>query len=122
MSQVNERATRLLDRARTASAAAGRWMLSQLGQTFDRSAWSSASSWRQRLAAVSWPRAGLLTAAVVSPLLATYVIHLATRPVAYPPPEPSEESIALYAKTAREVRPAPPPGLVEANKTWTGES
>ena len=93
----------------------------QLRKTVDVGAWSSATSWTDRLEAVSWPRVIALAAIAATPLLVAYAIHLATRPIAYAPPHPSESSIELYAKAEREARRSPPPGLVEANQSWTGE-
>lgn len=107
---------------RDAGAGALNWAVSQLGRTLDRRAWAAATSWREYLAAVSWPRVGVVAGVAVVPVVAGWVVFVSTRPVAYPPPMPSEASIELYAKAVKDRRPTPPPGLVEANRTWTGES
>lgn len=100
----------------------GRRVALAVTQTIDVDAWRSATSWRARMAAVAWPRAAALVLVVVGPLAGAWIYLQSTRPVAYPPPEPSERALALYARAEKEAHPTPPPGLVEANKSWNGGS
>lgn len=88
---------------------------SELRQTVDLGRWRQARNWRERLTAVSWPRAGA-AAAPVALVLGGLIFFAVPREGAYPPPEPSAREIALRLATAKTVRGSPPPGLASVNQ------
>lgn len=94
---------------------------SEIRRTVDLETWRSAPTLRDRLKAVSWPRAGVgagALAAVVGGLLFAF---LHDRPDAYPPPDPTARQIAARREALLNVSRTPPPSLVEANKSWKAE-
>lgn len=94
---------------------------SEIRRTVDLETWRSAPTFRDRLKAVSWPRASVgvgTLAAVVGGLMFAF---LHDRPDAYPPPQPTERELAAHRETVRIMSHTPPPSLVEANKSWKAE-
>jgi len=83
--------------------------------------WRAAHTWSDRLQALSWPRVAVLAGIIGMVIAVPLTIYALTRPYAYPPQEPTARELALRKNALEHVRPAPPPGLVQANKAWTGE-
>lgn len=115
--------------AASAAARAGEWskvagaflrrtavrIKDELGQTVDIARLRQARTWEDRLAAVSLPRAAVIGIIVIA--LVAALAWAVTRPDPYRPAAPTAREIALR-QTAVETAPhAPPPGLVEANKS-----
>lgn len=89
----------------------------QIVGVVDLQHWKSATCWRDRLAAVSWPRAGVIggiSAAVLG--LGIYAI-IPKGLGAYPPPLPPEHVRDLRQKQLEQFKSTPPQGLVEANRS-----
>lgn len=107
----------LVERARTVIDR----LVSEVRRTVDLETWRSAPTLRDRLKAVSWPRAGVGAGALVAVVGGLMFVFLYDRPDAYPPPEPTAREIALRHETLRTVSRTPPPSLVEANKSWKAE-
>ncbi len=93
-------------------------LVEEAGRTVDLAAWRAAPTFRDRLLAVSWPRAGVGAGALAAAVGGLMVVVLSDRPDAYPPPEPSEREVFLHREAQRRATPTPPPSLVEANKSW----
>jgi|GEM_PF-2350175 len=88
---------------------------SEARKAVDGERWRNALTWRDRLAAVSWPRVGAATAPVVA-IIGGLIIYATTREGAYPPPEPSAREIALRIATAKNASRTPPSGLAAVNQ------
>jgi hypothetical protein len=117
-------ATRLKAWARYASDAWHRLShraFTEICLTVDVSRLRQAHSSAERVAAVSWPRMGALAITPLALLGTFYAFHALTRPDAYPPPDPTQRQVVARAEALRMASRAPPPALVEANKSWTGE-
>lgn len=99
----------------------GQRALAEIRLTVDLPRWRQARTPTERLAALSWPRVGVLSILPLALIVGLYTFHLLTRLDAYPPPDPSAQEIAARAETLRNVPHAPPPSLVEANKSWKAE-
>lgn len=99
----------------------GERLLQELRLTVDFPRWRVADTWPDRLAALSWPRVAILSGIVGVVLASAILAYGLTRPYAYDPQEPTARELALRQQALENVRPSPPPGLVEANKTWTAE-
>lgn len=95
-------------------------VIAELRMTIDIARWREARTPAERLAALSWPRVGAFGAIPLGLIAGLFAVHSLTRPDAYPPPFPSSREIAVD-KTLRTVSHTPPPGLVEANKSWKAE-
>lgn len=99
----------------------GHWALAEIRLTVDLPRWRRAGTPAEKLAALSWPRVGALAVLPLGVIAGLYTFHVLTRPDAYPPPLPSDREIALRRETLQSVSNTPPPGLVEANKSWKAE-
>jgi hypothetical protein len=98
----------------------GHWALTEIRLTVDVPRWRRASTPAERLAALSWLRIGAFAILPLGLIAGLYTFHILTRPDAYPPPFPSAREIAV-GETLQSVSHAPPPSLVEANKSWKAE-
>lgn len=107
----------LVASARTAIGRLG----SEIRRTVDLETWRSALTFRDRLKAVSWPRASLGVGALGAVVGGLVFAFLHDRPDAYAPPQPTARQLAAHAETLRIVSHTPPPSLVEANKSWKAE-
>lgn len=92
----------------------------QIASTVDLHHWYSATSWRGRLAAVSWPRVGAIVG-IASALVGLGIYAATPKGLrAYPPPLPSEEVRELRQEQLKRFKNTPPPALVEANRSAPG--
>ncbi|TPW03428.1 MAG: hypothetical protein FD125_1592, partial [bacterium] len=89
--------------------------------TVDLPRWRQARTPAERLAALSWPRVGVLAILPLGLIAGLYAFHILTRPDAYPPPDPTAREIAARAEALRHASQGPPPSLIEANKSWKAE-
>lgn len=96
-------------------------VLAEIRLTVDLPHWRAATNWPDRLRALSWPRVAVLSGVFGLVIASALGIYELTRPYAYPPQEPTARELALRQHALENVRPAPPPGLVEANKSWDPE-
>ena len=113
-------ASRARDWAKAAAgvvAGAGARIATELRLLINLQEWAAASDWRERLAAVSWPRAAVVAGVVL--VLGVTVFALLPRPDAYRHPDPTAREIELRQDALEHAPPAPPPGLVDANKSVT---
>ena len=95
--------------------------LAEIRLTVDLPRWRRAGTPAEKFAALSWPRVGALALLPLGLIAGLYAFHVLTRPDAYPPPEPTAREIAMRHRTLQSVSNTPPPGLVEANKSWKAE-
>lgn len=90
-------------------------LMSEVRKSVDIQRWREAESWKDRRAAVSWPRVGA-AAAPAAIVIGGLIFYFGTREGAYPPPEPSAQEIALRIATAKNAHRTPPPGLAAVNQ------
>jgi len=107
----------LLENLRNRLGLAGERLKREIQSTVDLEAWQSAMTLHERLGAVSWPRAGIAAGAVGVLAAGLMVVVLYDRPDAYPPPDPTAAELSSRRNALMHVS-APPPSLVEANKSW----
>ncbi|MNC48739.1 hypothetical protein D3C75_978720 [compost metagenome] len=89
----------------------------QIINIVDLQHWKSATSWHGRLAAVSWPRAGVI-GGIAAALLGLGIYAATPKGLrAYPPPLPAEHVRELRQKQLEQFKTTPPQGLVEANRS-----
>ena len=96
---------------------AGDRLVTQAKLVVDLDRLQRASSWADRLAAVSWPRAGVFIGAPLTLSLGLYAFALLTSSHAFPPPDPTAREIAARSKALAEAPHKPPASLIEANKS-----
>lgn len=96
-------------------------LVAELRMTVDMPRLRAATTWSDRLEALSWPRVAVLAGILGVVIASAMGVYAMTRPYAYAPQEPTARELALRQHALENVRPAPPPGLVEANKTWKAE-
>lgn len=96
-------------------------LFDEVRRTVDLQAWRAAPTFRGRLGAISWPRAGVGAGALAAVAGGLMFAVLSDRPDAYPPPEPTAREIALRREAMRLATATPPPSLVEANKSWKAQ-
>tara|TARA_R110002051_G_scaffold119891_1_gene193178 strand:+ start:215 stop:589 length:375 start_codon:yes stop_codon:yes gene_type:complete len=93
-------------------------LIAELRLTVDLDRWTRSSSWSDRFAAVSWPRVAIIAAFSLTVIGGGYAIQAMFRPDAYPPPMPTAQQIEARRLALLNAPRVPPPGLVEANKSW----
>lgn len=124
MQMATEAAARAHAWTRDAKVALGHFghrALAEIRLTVDLPRWRQARTPAERLAALSWPRVGVLAILPLGLIAGLYAFHILTRPDAYPPPDPTAREIAARAEALRHASQGPPPSLIEANKSWKAE-
>lgn len=92
-----------------------------LSRTIDADQWRTARSWRDRLAAISWPRTVCLLGAGAAAALTAFILVNPPGLRGYPPPLPSKETLTLRDQGLKTFKSAPPAGLIEANRSAPAE-
>ena len=110
-------AKNLLARLKAAAESMG----DTLSRTIDGEQWRTARSWRNRLAAISWPRAACLLGAGATAALTAFILLNPPGLRGYPPPLPSKETLALRDQGLKTFKSAPPAALIEANRSAPAE-
>lgn len=119
--EAAERAQAWVRDASESIARMGQRLVAEIRLTIDLPRWRQARTPAERLAALSWPRVGVLAILPLGLIAGLYAFHILTRPDAYPPPDPTAREIAARAEALRHASQGPPPSLIEANKSWKAE-
>lgn len=93
----------------------GRQLLEQIRLTVDRERWAAATDWRARIAAVSWPRAGVGATLVAGAALSLWIGLQPTGLRAHPPRLPTEVEWRATQAAAAAMESDLSPALAAAN-------
>lgn len=90
-------------RARRFGARWGSRLRDEVAQVLDLDRWRTAVTTKERLAAISWPRAAIAAGGVAA--ISAGVLLLTADRGPYPPPMPSAADFAFRVETAKSMRP-----------------
>lgn len=107
--------TRIPATTATLAVRTGRVLWAETRRIIDLEQWSNAQSWRARLSAVSWPRAG--ACAVIALVVGAAIFTLIPRQGAYRHPDPTAREIRLRQTAIENAPHEIPVGLREANRS-----
>lgn len=113
---IRAQAARLRDGTGRRLRSGAAWLVREARLTFDNNRWAGAVSWRDRAAAVSWPRAGMagtLTVLVAGSLW--FVLQPDRRPG--PPRLPTEQEWRASQSAAAAMQADLSPALAAANRS-----
>lgn len=103
-----------------------RWVVGEAGRVVDMPRFRAATSWRDRLATVSWPRLGVVTGGLVAIIAGVSLLPDGrVRPDANPeirahaPRLPSEQEWRASQEAARAMEAELSPALAAANQSVT---
>lgn len=119
---VTTRARDLVQSVRNSAAAILAKLVNEIGLIVDRDRWAEGATWKDRLSAVSWPRASIaggvvaVTAASLWLIVAPFGLH------AHPPRLPTEREWRATETAAKAFEGDLSPALVAANRTATPET
>lgn len=83
----------------------------------DRDKWATATTLRERMAAVSWPRASIVGAGLTVAVVGVWFIVQPHGVRAYAPPLPTEQQMQARIDAARALEADLSPALARANET-----
>lgn len=124
MGRIQDEAGRLLAPVGAAGGAIWRgakdiWfhLIEQIRLTVDRDQWATASDWRSRLAAISWPRASVAAGLAAVAVFALWVGLQPTGIRSHPPRLPTEAEWRATQAAAEAMESELSPALAAANRS-----
>lgn len=119
---LTNRASLLADRAVEQCRTAWNRLLVEARQIVDLDRWRTGATWRERVEAVSWPRASIAGGLVTVLGVGLWLIAMPSGIHAHPPRLPTQVELEAARSAERAMHAELSPALAAANRTETTET